>query len=72
LSIYIGYALRIYYISSTSNIQSIGKMYCSYWESPGVSERVWSVNLDASISGKYQTEEGVAAGNESTWDISNL
>jgi len=33
-------------------------MYFSHWKPPGVSERMWSVNLDASISGEYQTLEG--------------
>jgi hypothetical protein len=27
----------------------ISKMYFSYWKPPGMSERMWSVNLDASI-----------------------
>jgi len=34
------------------------KMYFSHWEPPGVSERMWSVNLDASISGECQTIGG--------------
>jgi hypothetical protein len=38
--------IGIYYIS---------KMYFSYWEPPGVTERMWSVHLDASVSGEYQT-----------------
>jgi len=29
-----------------------------HWKTPGVSERMWSVNLDASISGEYQTLGG--------------
>jgi len=33
----------------------ITKMYFSHWKPPGVSERMWSVNLDTSISGEYQT-----------------
>jgi len=33
-------------------------MYFSFWEPPEVSERMWSVNLDASISGVYQTLRG--------------
>ena len=33
----------------------ISKMYFSHWKTPGVSERMWSVILDASISGEYQT-----------------
>jgi len=32
-------------------LHSISKMYYSHWKPPGVSERMWSVNLDASISG---------------------
>jgi len=36
-------------------IESISKMYFSLWKTPGVSERMWSVNLEASISGEYQT-----------------
>jgi len=36
----------------------INKIYCSLWEPPEVSERMWSVNLDASISGEYQTVGG--------------
>jgi len=39
-------------------LQVTRKMYCSHWEPPGVSERMWSVNLDASISGEYQTLGG--------------
>jgi len=33
-------------------------MYFSLWKPPGVSERMWSVNLEASISGEYQTIGG--------------
>jgi len=33
----------------------ISKMYFSHWKPPGVSERMWSANLYASISGEYQT-----------------
>jgi len=36
----------------------ISKMYFSHWKPPGVSERMWSVNLDASISGEYETRGG--------------
>jgi hypothetical protein len=36
----------------------ISKMYLSHWKPPGVSERMWSVNLDVSISGEYQTLGG--------------
>jgi len=32
-------------------LHSISKMYFCHWKPPGVSERMWSVNLDASISG---------------------
>ena len=37
---------------------NISKMYFSHWKTPGVSERMWSVILDASISGEYQTLGG--------------
>jgi len=37
---------------------NISKMYFSHWKPPGVSERMWSVSLDASISGEYQTLGG--------------
>jgi len=36
----------------------ISKMYFSHWEPPGVSERMWSGHLEASISGMYQTLGG--------------
>jgi hypothetical protein len=36
----------------------ISKMYFSHWMPPGVAERMRSVNLDASISGEYQTVGG--------------
>jgi len=36
----------------------IRKMYFSHWEPPGVSERMWSENLNASISAEYQTLRG--------------
>jgi len=39
-------------------LHSISKMYFSHWKPPGVSERMWRVNLDASISGEYQTLGG--------------
>jgi len=32
-------------------LHSISKMYFSHWKPPGVSERMWSVNLDVSKSG---------------------
>jgi hypothetical protein len=37
---------------------TISKMYFSLWEPPEVSERMWSVNLDGSMSGEYQTIGG--------------
>jgi hypothetical protein len=43
---------------TTDNIAYIRKMYFSHWKTPGVSERIWCVNLDASISGEYQTIGG--------------
>jgi hypothetical protein len=36
----------------------ISQMYFCHWKPSGVSERMWSVNLDASISGEYQTFGG--------------
>jgi len=39
-------------------LHSISKMYFSHCKPPGESERMWSVNLDASISGEYQTLGG--------------
>jgi hypothetical protein len=36
----------------------ISKMYFSYWKPPGVSEWMWIVNLEASISGEYQSIGG--------------
>jgi len=43
---------------NTFCIYYISKMYFSHWKPPGVSERMWSVHLDASISGEYQTPGG--------------
>ena len=37
---------------------NISKMYFIHWKPPGVSGRMWSVNLDASISGEHQTLGG--------------
>jgi len=37
---------------------NISKMYFSFWQPPEVSERIWSVNLEWSISGEYQTVRG--------------
>ena len=39
-------------------LRDISKMYFRCRKSPGVSERMWSVNLDASMSGSYQTLGG--------------
>jgi len=36
----------------------ISKINFSHWKPPGVSERMWSVNLDGSISGECQTPGG--------------
>jgi hypothetical protein len=36
----------------------ISKMYFMHWKPPGVSARMWSVNLDVSISGDYWTLGG--------------
>jgi len=36
----------------------ISKRYFSFWNLPGVSERMWSVNFEASISQEYQTLGG--------------
>jgi len=41
-----------------SLVPFISKMYFSLWKTLGVSERMWSVNLEASISGEYQTLGG--------------
>jgi len=40
------------------HLSLISKMYFSHWKPPGVSEKMWSVNLDVSISGEYQTLGG--------------
>jgi hypothetical protein len=45
-------------VSKVNELRYISKMYFSHWELPGVSEKMWSVNMDASISGKYQTLDG--------------
>jgi len=42
----------------------ISRMYFSLWKPPGVSERMWSVNLGPSISGEYQT-----LGGHSDWPL---
>jgi hypothetical protein len=45
----------------------ISKLYFRHWKPPGVSERMWSVNLDASISGEHQT-----LGGHSCWPSESL
>jgi hypothetical protein len=52
-------------LRSVTNLRScnfhnplFSKMYFSRWKYPGVSERMWSVNLEASVSREYQTLEG--------------
>jgi hypothetical protein len=40
------------------DVDHISKMYFSHWKPPGVYERMWSVNLEESISGEYQTLGG--------------
>ena len=39
-------------------VLSISKLYVSLWKTPGVSERMSSVNLEASILGEYRTLAG--------------
>ena len=39
-------------------VHHISKMYFSLWTPPGVSERMWSVSFEVSISGEYQTLGG--------------
>jgi len=46
---------------------NISTMSFSLWEPPGVSERMWSVNLDALISGEDQT-----LGGHSGWPSESL
>jgi hypothetical protein len=38
----------------------ISKMNFRLWKPPGMSERIWSVNLDASMSGEYLTLKELA------------
>jgi hypothetical protein len=45
-------------LSDTPVVDYISKMYFSLWKPPEVSERMWSVNLDASGSGEFQTVGG--------------
>jgi hypothetical protein len=42
-------------------LSSISKMDFSHWEPPGVSVRMWSVNLEVSISGENKTIGGHSA-----------
>ena len=48
--------MDIFYMPKTED--GMSKMYFSHWKPPGVSERMWSLNLEASISGEYQTLGG--------------
>jgi len=41
-----------------ANQHCLSRMYLSHWKPLGVSERMWSVDLDASISGESQTLGG--------------
>ena len=56
----VSYNLRLNVLDSMSETQyqSISKMYDSLWKTPGVSQRMWSVNLEGSISREYQTLGG--------------
>ena len=47
----------------------ISKMYFSHLESPGVPERMQSVNLEASSSGENQTLGGHSGQPGSSWDL---
>jgi hypothetical protein len=52
-----------WFTSRSSSIQEpeyISKMYFGLWEPPGVSERLLSVNLAASIWVEYQTLGGLS------------
>jgi len=55
---FISYWLLTYLLLKAKENGCISKMYFSYWKPPEVSERMWSVNLDGSISGEYQTLGG--------------
>jgi hypothetical protein len=46
------------WLKNPKHSEYISKMNFSFWKTPGVSERMWSVNLEASISGEYQTLAG--------------
>lgn len=43
---------------SISSISNLCKMYSTYLRPPGVTERMWSVNVDVSISGEYGMQGG--------------
>jgi hypothetical protein len=49
--------LYLPYLSALLTLD-ISKMYFIHWKPPGVSERMWSVYLDASIAGEYESLEG--------------
>jgi len=44
--------------ASTNAPPGISKTHPSHWNPPGVSERMWSVDLDVSMSGEYRTLGG--------------
>jgi len=50
--------VRFIPIDGQYHIPDISKMYCGYWEYPGGCERMWSVNLEPSISGENETLKG--------------
>jgi hypothetical protein len=50
--------LHLVYVELGAVMYFISKMDFSHWRPPGVLERMWSENLDASISGDYQTLGG--------------
>jgi len=45
-------------VGECSEWHCISTMYFSLWKTPGVTERMWSVNLEASNSEEYQTLGG--------------
>jgi hypothetical protein len=47
----------------------ISRMDFSQCKTRGVSEMMWSVNLDASMSGEYQTVGGIPAGLQCNCDL---
>jgi hypothetical protein len=42
-------------VSKVNELRYSSKMYFSHWELQGVSGKMWSVKLDRSISGYYET-----------------